>query len=136
MSRRRAAEKREILPDPKYKDLVLAKFTNSLMFDGKKSVAEKIIYGAFEIIEKKAGQDPLKTFHEAMENVSPSVDGRSRQAGRHTRPWPRGAARGPPRGGPARGDRGRKARRGGGRPVARLDVRLRPGALRPGTSGL
>ncbi len=81
MSRRRAAEKREILPDPKYKDLVLAKFTNSLMFDGKKSVAEKIIYGAFDIIEKKAGQDPLKIFHEAIENVRPSVEVRSRRVG-------------------------------------------------------
>ena len=56
MSRRRAAEKRKILPDPKYKDLVVAKFTNSLMLDGKKSVAESIIYGAFELIEKKAAQ--------------------------------------------------------------------------------
>ena len=81
MSRRRAAEKREILPDPKYKDLVLAKFTNSLMFDGKKSVAEKIIYSAFDIIEKKAGQDPLKIFHEAIENVRPSVEVRSRRVG-------------------------------------------------------
>ena len=81
MSRRRAAEKREILPDPKYKDLVLAKFTNSLMFDGKKSVAEKIIYSAFDIIEKKAGQEPLKIFHEAIENVRPSVEVRSRRVG-------------------------------------------------------
>ena len=81
MSRRRAAEKREILPDPKYKDLVLAKFTNNLMFDGKKSVAEKIIYSAFDIIEKKAGQDPLKIFHEAIENVRPSVEVRSRRVG-------------------------------------------------------
>ena len=81
MSRRRAAEKREILPDPKYKDLILAKFTNSLMFDGKKSVAEKIIYSAFDIIEKKAGQEPLKIFHEAIENVRPSVEVRSRRVG-------------------------------------------------------
>ena len=81
MSRRRAAEKRQILPDPKYKDLVVAKFTNSLMLQGKKSVAERIIYGAFEIIEKKAGQDPLKTFHEAIENVKPSVEVRSRRVG-------------------------------------------------------
>jgi len=81
MSRRRAAEKREILPDPKYKDLVLAKFTNSLMLDGKKSVAEKILYSAFDIIEKKAGQDPLKIFHEAIENVRPSVEVRSRRVG-------------------------------------------------------
>ena len=81
MSRRRAAEKREILPDPKYKDLVVAKFTNSLMLDGKKSAAEKIIYGAFDIIEKKGGQDPLKTFHDAIENVKPAVEVRSRRVG-------------------------------------------------------
>lgn len=81
MSRRRAAEKRKILPDPKYKDLVVAKFTNSLMLDGKKSVAESIIYGAFDLIEKKAGQDPLKTFLEAVENVKPGVEVRSRRVG-------------------------------------------------------
>ena len=81
MSRRRAAEKRQILPDPKYKDLVIAKFTNSLMLDGKKSAAERIIYGAFDQIEKKSGQDPVKTFHEAIENVKPSVEVRSRRVG-------------------------------------------------------
>ena len=81
MSRRRAAEKRKIQPDPKYKDLVVAKFTNSLMLDGKKSVAEGIIYGAFDLIEKKAGQDPLKTFLEAIENVKPGVEVRSRRVG-------------------------------------------------------
>ena len=81
MSRRRSAEKRKILPDPKYKDLVVAKFTNSLMLDGKKSVAESIIYDAFDLIEKKAGQDPLKTFLEAIENVKPGVEVRSRRVG-------------------------------------------------------
>jgi len=81
MSRRRAAEKRKILPDPKYKDLVVAKFTNSLMLDGKKSIAESIIYDAFDLIEKKAGQDPLKTFLEAIENVKPGVEVRSRRVG-------------------------------------------------------
>ena len=81
MARRRAAEKRKILPEPKYKDLVVAKFTNSLMLDGKKSVAESIIYGAFDLIEKKAGQDPLKTFLEAIENVKPGVEVRSRRVG-------------------------------------------------------
>jgi len=81
MSRRRAAEKREILPDPKYKDLIVAKFTNSLMLDGKKSVAERIIYGAFDLIESKSDQEPLKTFHEAIENVKPSVEVRSRRVG-------------------------------------------------------
>ncbi|MGH6662506.1 MAG: 30S ribosomal protein S7, partial [Rhodospirillales bacterium] len=81
MSRRRAAEKREILPDPKYKDLVVAKFTNSLMYDGKKSVAESTLYGAFDQIKKKSGQDPLKVFHDAIENVKPSVEVRSRRVG-------------------------------------------------------
>ena len=81
MSRRRAAEKRKILPDPKYKDLVVAKFTNSLMLDGKKSTAERIIYGAFVQMEKKSGQDPVTTFHEAIENVKPSVEVRSRRVG-------------------------------------------------------
>jgi small subunit ribosomal protein S7 len=81
MSRRHAAEKREILPDPKYKDLVLAKFTNSLMLHGKKSAAEGIVYGAFDIMEKKAGGDPLKMFHEAIENVKPTVEVRSRRVG-------------------------------------------------------
>ena len=81
MSRRRAAEKRKILPDPKYKDLVVAKFTNSLMLDGKKYTAERIIYGAFDLIEKKSSQEPLKIFHEAIENVKPSVEVRSRRVG-------------------------------------------------------
>ncbi len=81
MSRRRAAEKREILPDPKYKDLVVAKFTNSLMRDGKKSVAEKIIYGAFETMRQRSSQDPLRLFHEALENVKPAVEVRSRRVG-------------------------------------------------------
>ena len=81
MSRRHAAEKREILPDPKFKDLVLAKFTNSLMLVGKKSTAEKIVYGAFEMLEKKAGGDPLKVFHQAIDNVKPTVEVRSRRVG-------------------------------------------------------
>jgi small subunit ribosomal protein S7 len=81
MSRRHAAEKRVILPDPKYGDLVVAKFTNSLMLNGKKSVAESIIYGAFDIMEKKASQDPLKLFREAIDNVKPTVEVRSRRVG-------------------------------------------------------
>ena len=81
MSRRHAAKKREILPDPKYGDLVLSKFTNNLMLDGKKSVAERIVYGAFDIIEAKTGGDPLKTFHEAIDNIKPSVEVRSRRVG-------------------------------------------------------
>ncbi len=81
MSRRRAAEKREILPDPKYKDLVLAKFTNSLMRDGMKSVAETILYRAFDDISQRSRQDPVKVFHEALENVRPAVEVRSRRVG-------------------------------------------------------
>ena len=81
MSRRHAAEKREVLPDPKFGDVVLTKFTNSLMLKGKKSVAERIVYDAFVIMEKKTGQDPLKMFHEAIDNVRPSVEVRSRRVG-------------------------------------------------------
>jgi small subunit ribosomal protein S7 len=81
MSRRHAAEKRDVLPDPKYGDLVVTKFTNGLMLDGKKSAAEKIVYGAFDIIEQKTGQDPLKVFHEAIDNVKPAVEVRSRRVG-------------------------------------------------------
>ena len=79
--RRRSAPKREILPDPKYGDLVLAKFVNILMLDGKKSVAEKIVYGAFEVIHKKIGTEPIKVFHEALENVQPQLEVRSRRVG-------------------------------------------------------
>ena len=81
MSRRRAAEKRDVLPDPKYGDRMLTKFTNSLMLDGKKSAAEKIIYGALDLMEGKTGQDPVKLFHEAIDNVKPSVEVRSRRVG-------------------------------------------------------
>ncbi len=81
MSRRHAAEKRVILPDPKFGDLVVSKFMNNLMLDGKKSVAEKIVYGAFDLMQAKSGQDPLQTFHEAIDNVKPSVEVRSRRVG-------------------------------------------------------
>ena len=81
MSRRRAAEKRQVLPDAKFGDLVLTKFINSLMLDGKKSVAEGIVYGAFDLIEKRSGADPLKVFHEALNNVKPSIEVRSRRVG-------------------------------------------------------
>ena len=81
MSRRHAAEKREVLPDPKFGDVVLTKFTNSLMLKGKKSVAERIVYDAFDIMEKKTGQDPLKLFHDAIDNVRPAVEVRSRRVG-------------------------------------------------------
>ncbi len=81
MSRRRAAERREILPDPKFGDVVVNKFMNSLMLVGKKSVAEGILYGAFERIQSKTGNDPVKVFHEALENVKPSIEVRSRRVG-------------------------------------------------------
>lgn len=81
MSRRHAAQKREILPDPRYGDLVVSKFMNILMISGKKSAAEKIIYGALDIIQKRTSQDPLKLFHDALDNVKPAVEVRSRRVG-------------------------------------------------------
>jgi small subunit ribosomal protein S7 len=81
MSRRRAAEKRDILPDPKYGDVLLTKFTNGLMLDGKKSIAERTVYGALDLMEKRTRQDPLKSFHEALENVRPILEVRSRRVG-------------------------------------------------------
>src|ERR1700755_679946 len=74
MSRRHRAERREINPDAKFGDLVLAKFMNSLMYDGKKSAAEGIMYGAFDTIAAKTKQDPLAVFHEALRNVSPALE--------------------------------------------------------------
>ncbi len=81
MSRRRAAEKRDILPDAKYGDVVLTKFMNSLMRAGMKSVAEGIVYGAFDRIESKIKAEPLKVFHAALGNVKPSIEVRSRRVG-------------------------------------------------------
>ena len=81
MSRRRRPEKREILPDPKFGDIVLSKFMNSVMLDGKKSVAEGIVYGAFEKVESKLRKPPVEVFHEALDNVKPSVEVRSRRVG-------------------------------------------------------
>ncbi len=81
MSRRRAAEKREVLPDPKYGDAMLTKFTNGLMRGGQKSVAERIMYGALDLMEKRTRQDPLKLFHDALENVKPALEVRSRRVG-------------------------------------------------------
>ena len=81
MSRRHAAEKRQVLPDAKFKDLVVTKFMNALMKDGKKSAAERIVYGAFDMMQSKAGQDPVQTFHEALDNVKPMVEVRSRRVG-------------------------------------------------------
>ncbi len=81
MSRRHRAEKREIFPDPKFGDRVVTKFMNSLMIDGKKSVAERIVYGAFDEIQAKTGQEPLTAFHDALENVRPAIEVRSRRVG-------------------------------------------------------
>ena len=81
MSRRHAAEKREILPDAKYGDRVVTKFMNNLMLDGKKSVAESIVYGALERMEKRLKREPVQAFHEALDNVKPSVEVRSRRVG-------------------------------------------------------
>ena len=81
MSRRRAAEKREVLNDAKFGDRVVTKFMNSLMYAGKKSVAEGILYGAFGRIQERSGQDPLKVFHDALDNVRPALEVRSRRVG-------------------------------------------------------
>ena len=81
MSRRHAAEKREVLPDAKYGDIVVTKFMNCLMYQGKKSVAEGIVYGAMTQVEKKAKGDPVKMFHEALTNVKPHLEVRSRRVG-------------------------------------------------------
>ncbi|MEM9278211.1 MAG: 30S ribosomal protein S7 [Pseudomonadota bacterium] len=81
MSRRHRAEKREVNPDPKFGDVVLSKFMNSIMLDGKKSVAERIVYGALDEVEQKAKADPVETFHSALENVAPAVEVRSRRVG-------------------------------------------------------
>ena len=81
MPRRRAAEKRDVLPDAKFGDLVVTKFINSIMLDGKKSVAERIVYGALDTITRRSGQDPLRVFHDALENVKPTLEVRSRRVG-------------------------------------------------------
>ena len=81
MSRRHAAEKREVLPDAKYGDRVLTKFMNNLMIDGKKSVAERIVYSALERVEGKLKRSPVGCFHEALDNVKPSLEVRSRRVG-------------------------------------------------------
>jgi small subunit ribosomal protein S7 len=81
MSRRHRAEKREVNPDPKFGDLIVTKFMNAIMEQGKKSVAERIVYGAFERMETRAKQDPLQLFHQALDNVMPSVEVRSRRVG-------------------------------------------------------
>lgn len=81
MSRRSEAPKREILPDPKFGSVKLAKFVNILMLDGKKSVAERVMYGALDVIKDKGASDPLETLEAALENVSPAVEVKSRRVG-------------------------------------------------------
>ena len=81
MSRRHAAEKREVLPDAKFGDAVLTKFMNNLMIDGKKSVAERIVYNAFDRVEDKLKKAPVEVFHEAPDNIKPAVEVRSRRVG-------------------------------------------------------
>src|SRR6476646_8904699 len=81
MSRRHRADKREIIPDPKFGDLVVTKFMNAIMYDGKKSVAEKIVYDALDTVEQKSKQDPLTVFQSALANVAPMIEVRSRRVG-------------------------------------------------------
>ena len=81
MSRRRRPEKRVILPDPKFGDIVLSKFMNSVMLDGKKSVAEGIVYGALDNVEARMKVEPLRVFHDALNNVKPGIEVRSRRVG-------------------------------------------------------
>ena len=81
MSRRHKAEKREVNPDPKFGDLVVSKFMNSIMKEGKKSVAENIVYGALDRMQSRAKSDPIQLFHSALENVMPAVEVRSRRVG-------------------------------------------------------
>ena len=81
MSRRRKAERREINPDPKFGDAVVSKFMNSIMKEGKKSVAERIVYGALDRMQNRAKSDPVQLFHQALENVMPAVEVRSRRVG-------------------------------------------------------
>src|SRR5881396_2740280 len=82
MSRRRRADKREVLPDPKFGDLIVTKFMNYVMYEGKKAVAENIVYGAFDILEsRRKDLGPLETFHTALDNVAPAIEVRSRRVG-------------------------------------------------------
>jgi len=81
MSRRHRAESREVLPDPKFGDETLTKFMNYIMYEGKKSVAETIVYGAFDVVEKKLKRPPLEVFHDALGSVAPAIEVRSRRVG-------------------------------------------------------
>lgn len=84
MPRRREVPKRTILPDPKFGDLLVAKFVNNVMVDGKKSTAEQIVYGAFDLVAERSGNDPLEVFKTAMENVRPVLEVKSRRVGGST----------------------------------------------------
>ncbi|HSE78222.1 MAG TPA: 30S ribosomal protein S7 [Alphaproteobacteria bacterium] len=81
MSRRRAAQRREVLPDAKYGDTTISRFMSCLMYEGKKSAAERIVYGALDFVQKRSGQDPMKVFHGALDNVRPAIEVRSRRVG-------------------------------------------------------
>ena len=81
MARRRRPEKRVMLPEPKFGDQVLSKFMNSVMLDGKKSTAEGIVYGALETVETRAKKDPIQVFHDALNNIKPGIEVRSRRVG-------------------------------------------------------
>ncbi|MCP4913640.1 MAG: 30S ribosomal protein S7 [Oligoflexia bacterium] len=81
MSRKHRAEVRQVLPDPRYQDIVVTKFVNGLMIGGKKSTAEKIFYGALDLVEQKTGEEPLKVFKKALSNVKPAVEVKSRRIG-------------------------------------------------------
>ena len=81
MARRRAAERREVLPDPVHGDPIVSKFINSVMYEGKRSVAERILYGAFDRMRQRSGRDPLEMFHDALQNVRPPLEVRSRRVG-------------------------------------------------------
>ncbi len=81
MPRRREVPKRVIIPDPKYNEALVAKFINTLMFDGKRSTAERILYGALDIVQEKRGEDPIDTFKRAIDNVQPVIEVKSRRVG-------------------------------------------------------
>ena len=81
MPRRGNVSKREVLPDPMYHSVLVTKLTNSIMLDGKKGVAQKVVYGAFDLIQEKSGKDPLEAFNTAMENIMPSLEVKARRVG-------------------------------------------------------
>ena len=94
MSRRHSAEKREIIPDAKYGDIVLTKFMNSIMYEGKKSTAERIVYGAFDLVESRARANPIEVFRAALDNVAPAIEVRTERRQALAIRWLIQAARG------------------------------------------